>query len=245
MACWGAGETNTGINPDFGQSIPPAGEFLYVSAGTFHTCGLRSNGSVLCWGSNAFGQLAYANTFRSTGAHDGWILESNRTSTTGGSLNNTAGTFRIGDDVANRQYRAILSFNTNSLPDQAIIQSVLVKIIQNGALIGSDPFSELGNLWVDIRKGPFGHTAALALEDFNAAASARQVGAFNYTLAENQYAAELDAVGRSKINKTGLTQLRLYFATGDNRNRMPDFIRFLSGDAARSKPELVITYSLP
>lgn len=245
VACWGAGETNTGIKPDFGQSMPPAGEFIYFSAGTYHTCGLRSNSSVVCWGSDAFGQLARARTFLSAGAQDGWILESSRTSTIGGSLNSTAGTFRLGDDSANRQYRAILSFNTNSLPDQAIIQSALVKITQSGAPVGSDPFTELGNLWVDIRKGPFGSAAALALEDFNAGASANQVGVFNYMMFENHYAAELDVAGRSKINKTGLTQLRLYFATGDNRNRMADFIKFLSGDAARGKPELVITYSLP
>ena len=27
-----------------------------MSAGPWHTCGVRSNGSVACWGSNQFGQ---------------------------------------------------------------------------------------------------------------------------------------------------------------------------------------------
>jgi hypothetical protein len=245
LVCWGAGSVNTGTKPDFGQSIPPAEEFVYFSTGTYHTCGLRSDDSVVCWGSDAFGQLASALTFRSNAAQDGWILESRSANRKRGSLNSTAETLRLGDDAANLQYRVILSFNTNSLPDDAIIQSALVKINQSGRPTGSNPFDVLGNLWVDIRRGVFGRTAALGLEDFSARASAEQVGAFNATLTENQYAADLDAAGRSNINKSGVTQLRLYFAEVDNHNHRPAFIKFLSGNASSGKPELVITYSLP
>ena len=34
----------------------PAGSFVSVSAGGFHTCGVRSDGSVACWGSDGSGQ---------------------------------------------------------------------------------------------------------------------------------------------------------------------------------------------
>ena len=34
------------------RSSPPAGSFVSVSAGWVHTCGVRSNGSVACWGSD-------------------------------------------------------------------------------------------------------------------------------------------------------------------------------------------------
>ena len=36
-----------------GQSSPPAGEFLFVSAGEGHTCGIKADSTVLCWGSTA------------------------------------------------------------------------------------------------------------------------------------------------------------------------------------------------
>ena len=36
--------------PSIGQATPPAGSFVSVSAGQDHTCGVRSDGSVACWG---------------------------------------------------------------------------------------------------------------------------------------------------------------------------------------------------
>jgi hypothetical protein len=50
VACWG---DNT-----FGQASPPAlGKFPGgVSAGRNHTCGIKSDSSIVCWGANTFGQ---------------------------------------------------------------------------------------------------------------------------------------------------------------------------------------------
>ena len=48
LACWGG---NT-----FGQSTPPCGRFLSVSAGDGHSCGVKSNGDAVCWGRNDVGQ---------------------------------------------------------------------------------------------------------------------------------------------------------------------------------------------
>jgi alpha-tubulin suppressor-like RCC1 family protein len=50
LACWGWGETNTGADPEYGQSMPPGGTFKQISAGTRFTCGIHTNGSVECWG---------------------------------------------------------------------------------------------------------------------------------------------------------------------------------------------------
>jgi len=50
VTCWGAGTTNTGTTPDYGQNIIPSGTFTEISAGAYHTCGLRSDGSAICWG---------------------------------------------------------------------------------------------------------------------------------------------------------------------------------------------------
>ena len=50
VACWGWDED--------GQATPPAGEFSSVSAGEFHTCGVRIDGSVACWGRDVEGQAS-------------------------------------------------------------------------------------------------------------------------------------------------------------------------------------------
>ena len=56
VECWGAGKTNTGSDYNFGQSIPPTGTFIGLSAGYTHTCGLRPNGAIECWGKNTSGE---------------------------------------------------------------------------------------------------------------------------------------------------------------------------------------------
>jgi hypothetical protein len=184
-------------------------------------------------------------TFNSAGAQDGWILESSETSGVGGTKDNTAATFRLGDESSDRQYRAILSFNTASLPNNAIIQSAVLKIKQSGSAVGSNPFNILGSLYATIRKGYFSSSSALQLADFNAAATASKVGAFGATPVSGWYSATLNSSGRSNVNKTSLTQFRLYFSKDDNDNNMADYMKFFSGDASSSKPQLIITYTLP
>ena len=43
------------VAPPPGRSMPP-GEFVSVSAGLGHTCGVRTDGSVECWGGDEWGQ---------------------------------------------------------------------------------------------------------------------------------------------------------------------------------------------
>ena len=95
-----------------------------------------------------------------------------------------------------------------------------------------------------VRTGTFG-ARTLTATDFQAAASAVAVGTFGKTAVGGWYTAKLNASGRSKVNKTGLTQVRLYFQRGDNNNRRADFLSFASGNAASGQPQLVITYALP
>ena len=48
-ACWG--------DDSSGQTDAPGGEILAVSAGGAHSCAIRADGTLACWGSNADGQL--------------------------------------------------------------------------------------------------------------------------------------------------------------------------------------------
>ncbi len=57
VACWGAGEANDDptrlfceVPVNFGQSVPPSGTFRSVTVGTYHSCGIRTDGTVACWG---------------------------------------------------------------------------------------------------------------------------------------------------------------------------------------------------
>ena len=171
-------------------------------------------------------------------------MESSEKSSRGGSLNSTATTFQLGDDAAKRQYRVILSFNTNTLPAGATIQSAALLLRQSGAVTGSNPFNILGSLWADIRHGNFG-TSALQLADFNSAASLAHAGAFNKTPSGGWYTDTLNPAGLAQINRSGPTQFRLYFATDDNNNRRADYMKFSSGNSTTNRPQLVITYTLP
>ncbi len=185
-------------------------------------------------------------TERSIGVGDGWILEDSEDGTTGGTLNSTATTFRLGDDASDRQYRAILYFNTDLLPDDAVITRVILKIRYN-TVVGSDPFTILGGLKVDIRMPYFGTSNALVVGDFQAASSRSNVATFRTTPVSNWYTAVIGATGYPFINLSGTTQFRLRFLTGDNDNSTADYMRFISGNHATltARPTLIIDYYVP
>jgi hypothetical protein len=49
----------------------------------------------------------------------------------------------------------------------------------------------------------------------------------------------------SKINKTGLTQVRLHFTMATNRNTSAYMVQFVWSDALEGQPQLIIMYALP
>jgi parallel beta-helix repeat protein len=184
-------------------------------------------------------------TFRSIAAQDGWILESTEVSGVGGTLNSTATTFNLGDDSSDRQYRAVLSFNTAGLPDNAIIKSVTLKIRKQG-LVGTDPFTTHGSLLAEIRMPYFGTSAGLVVSDFQAAAS-KTAGLFGITPVSNWYSVIIRTTSFPYINLTGTTQFRLRFQKDDNDDLGADYMKFFSGDyaTASARPTLIIEYTLP
>jgi len=184
-------------------------------------------------------------TLRSTGTRDGWILESSENSTAGGTKNSSGTTFRLGDDAADRQYRSILSFSTSSLPDDAVITSAKLKIKQAG-LTGSNPFGSLGTIRVDMRRGAFGSSTELQLVDFQAAAHKANAASIPNSSSGGWYSKTLLKTNFTYVNRTGVTQFRLRFATDDNDNSFPDFLSFHSGEAASAnRPALILTYYDP
>ncbi|MBI5932063.1 MAG: hypothetical protein HY867_00030 [Chloroflexi bacterium] len=215
---------------------------------------LQSNGNIVVAGASDEnfalarydeGGLAYL----SSEVRDGWILESTETSNTGGVMNNTAVTFQLGDGPGDAQYRSILAFTT-SLPPNAVITKVTLKIKVSGALVGNNnPFSWGNGLKVDVCTGYFGNPS-LQLTDFNfnnATNCKLGAGTFGSTPTSGWYSANLISAAWSKIARDGSTQFRLRFAKDDNDDSAADYWRFFSGDYTTTslRPTLIIEYYVP
>ena len=186
-------------------------------------------------------------TFRSTGLHDGWILESSENSKVGGTFNSTYATLNLGDNAQKKQFRAVLSFNTASLPNNAVIIKATLKLKRQGVVGGINPITTFQGFMVDIKKGAFG-MPWLQATDWQTAAS-KTYGPFTPALAGGWYNINLTNA-KVYINKfatnSGLTQIRLRFKLDDNNNGLPNYLRLYSGNAGvTSSPRLVIEYYVP
>jgi uncharacterized delta-60 repeat protein len=183
-------------------------------------------------------------TFNSKAASDGWLLESTESSNVGGTLNKTATTFYVGDDPKDKQYRAIISFNTASLPDNAFLVSAQVKVKRQG-IVGTDPFTTHGNLLLDIRNGLFSNNLDLKVSDFAAAASSITPDTIT-PLTSSWYAANLSSSNLPFVNKYGVTQFRLRFDGDDNDDLGADYMKFFTGESTTAnQPQLIVVYVLP
>ncbi len=190
--------------------------------------------------------------FYSDATQDGWIRESSEASNAGGTLNVGDTTFSIGDDVANKQYRAILSFSTGaSLPDTAVITSAQLRLRYSSvAPASTNPILLLQGIMLDIRKGFFGTASGLELADFQAP-GAVSAGPSSPARSGGFYTINLSSTTFAAINKLatngGLTQIRLRFKLDDNNNHLANILRLASGDSiiGSYRPSLAITYYVP
>ena len=194
------------------------------------------------------GSATVTTTFISIAAQDGWVLESSETSNVGGSLDATAtntSALRVGDDNKNKQYKTIVSFDTSSIPDGATILSVSLRL-RRGTVSGTNPFTTHGTCWVDAQSGSgFSGSTTLQTGDFQAAATAVQAASLSNAANNLDWSeGSLNAAGLAAINKTGTTQLRVYFNLDDNNDKNADYIGYYSGDngTAANRPQLVVTY---
>lgn len=188
---------------------------------------------------------------RSNGTNDGWVLESSEDSNKGGSKNSDAITFRVGDDAQDRQYRAILHFPTLHLPDKAVITQVIL-MIKVQSVTGTNPFTTHGNIFIDVRDGPFGSLGFIGIKalqnlDFEAPANVYNAAQIQNNAVGGWYWVMLDPSIFPYINKTNYTQIRLAFQVDDNDDNGNDYISFYSGDYddQRDRPHLMIDYYVP
>ena len=183
--------------------------------------------------------------FTSNGAFDGWVIEAGEESGRGGGFNSVSPTFYLGDNAEDRQFRAILDFNTAPLPDNAIVVGALLKI-KKLSVTGANPFLTHRNIQVDIGGGIFG-LPALQEADFESAAGMDLAGVIFDAPQENWYSAALERAALQLINLKGPTQLRLRFQTDDNDNLSADTVKFHSGDSRLpgDRPLLQVEYYAP
>ena len=178
-------------------------------------------------------------------AQDGSILESAETSGQGGNINSAAAILNLGDDAANRQYRAILSFDTSLLPDNAVITSALLKFKYAG-LAGTNPFTTHGNILADVCNCEFSNNAALQPEDFQAQADKNNILTFTKNKVDGWYSQAFDPSDYGYINLDGLTQFRLSFETDDNNDLGADLLKIYSSNSdTQNRPRLIIQYYIP
>jgi uncharacterized repeat protein (TIGR01451 family) len=186
-------------------------------------------------------------TATSTAAHDGWIREQTETSGKGAITKNGDTYLYMGDDASDRQYLSILSFNTASLPDNAVITSVFLKF-KFASITGTSPFVTQGPLFADFKKGSFSNDVTLSIFDFKAPANRnRAMSITNGNLKSNNWYSQILTSNYFKlINKAGITQVRLRFARDDDNDNRSDILLIYSGNStSANRPKLVIEYYVP
>jgi len=185
-----------------------------------------------------------AKTYTSAGTYDGWVIESGEESEVGGRVDSQSTLLYVGDAANDQQYRAILHFDTSSLPNNAVITQAVLKVKKQG-VTGGNPFNSLGPLLVDLRKPAFG-APSLESMDFETAADLNGGGTVGSGLSGGWHTAFLDPSAYPFIHTYGTTQMRLRFSLGDNDNQSADFLKLFSGDAAvGDQPYLYLEYYVP
>ncbi len=165
---------------------------------------------------------------------DGWILESTAGSQIGNKLNTT------------RHLKTILSFNTSGIPDGAVVTSATI-FLTRGKIVGTDPFDTHGTCFVDLAAGGI-DPQGIDTSDFKkAAGDIAKVAVLTKTSRDGQQSKGiLVEEGLRAINKTGVTQFRVYLSSATDRDRATDQIIFQGDDAPNAQhPKLRITYRKP
>ncbi len=177
-------------------------------------------------------------SFSSVAAEDGYT-KANATggSTAIGTLEATYG-LALGRGSDSRYSRALLSFDTSTLPANAHILAATLTVTHRGAS-GNPWTSPTGNrLLVDIRSGCFGTTCSLVASDHGATASASAIAEVPAFTSGTRNSTAFNTSGLAAINRTGRSQLRLRFEANQSATR---YLWIGSG----SQATLDIEYQIP
>jgi len=162
-----------------------------------------------------------------------------------GNINNDY--LAVGNKTTTSQVSSIFSFNTEALPNNAIITEARI-FLTRGAVSGQNPLSLYGtdDIVLDIKSGFFGSSSLLEPADFSANSSAANIACVVGQATKNEHKIRLeftDTTFLSHINKTGITQFRLTLNTFDNGN---DNVVYFFGNNSDSinKPLLDVKYVL-
>jgi M6 family metalloprotease-like protein len=182
-------------------------------------------------------------TFTSNGSLDGTIQETRRLTGVGDS-SSSVGQITIGDTHMRQQLRGLLSFDTSSLPDTVTLTKVTLRLSYAG-VSGRNPFNTHGRMLIDVRSGWFGSSKELQAADFSVAATQLGIGQLRRETA-TRYSATWTSGMTTRVNKRGLTQLRLYFSKKHDNDWIIDTINFYDGSATTARrPTLIVEYVAP
>ena len=191
-----------------------------------------------------FSIIQTGNSYEPVTLQDGHLFELTENSNTGWRFNANSSRIYVGDDRRDRQYLSILSFDTSSLPDKAVILTATLNV-KRFRTMGTDPFGTHGNLGVEIGYPCFGISCDLEASDFQIGAQA-VAGVLSSFSVDNWHSAALGANAFPYIDQIGTTQFRLRFELSDNDDGSMNAIQFLSGDASSDdRPHLIVEYYVP
>jgi hypothetical protein len=186
--------------------------------------------------------------FTSIASHDGRVYDTDGDGIgDGGSSDAFGDSLRLGDWSGDESYRSIVSFDTSSIPADAVITSADLQL-SCGYIEGVSPFNGWGGQCsIDIANPMFHSAVNLEVMDYNATADAYSVASFTQepTVGETITSTDFNLSGLGNINTDGTTQLRIYFDTPTNGNGAKDYTGFYSAKAIllERHPALTVRYT--
>jgi hypothetical protein len=181
----------------------------------------------------------------SIGAEDGYVREPNLDPLEEGPFTTKGTTAQVGDDRGNWQNRAVLSFDTSGIPDEANITSVTLRLTRSSSAGNVAP---LGRLVLDMGGSLIGEGAELDFTDFDDdSAAALDVASSFPVPAGNGFTtfASVDQEFHHLVDQQGTTQVRVRFETPTDGDGLADYLNFHMGEAlSHYRPELIVDYGL-
>jgi len=148
----------------------------------------------------------------------------------------------------NYSERSVLSFDTSALPDDCTVLMAKL-VLTRGNSCGEQPFTwDPNTCYIDVNSPCMGSSTTLQDSDWSAVSSATAVAQFKDGDPGDEQPMESDSfnpAGMNAINKTGKTQIKVYFSKESDGDTTSDLLGFYSGDwpgDVSKKPRLIIQY---